>query len=187
MLRNSNKLIFYQSYFITTLSIVLGLMWPARSLAQFISLPEPTEIYSLATPQKINIPPLAQSEITPASMSESVSEGNLLAPPRFNIVVTRELPGLWQMRVPLDQLDSLYATYELKAQNGVNNAVSSQERSDSAMRVVVEPLPIIEVSRDLNSNTAVVQGGVRLQMDISTNQVAGAYSGAMTVTVDQRR
>lgn len=184
MLRN--QIVGCQRYLVTGLSVILGLTCPTRSLAQFISLPQPTEINRLATPQTIKIPPIKQSEITPAISSESVSQGDLLTPPHFNTLITRELPGIWQMRVPIDKVGSLYASYELKAQNGANNAVSNELHSASSLRIVLQPLSIVEISRDPNTNTAVVQGGVRLIMDLANNQLAGAYSGELTVTVDQR-
>ncbi|BBD65963.1 hypothetical protein NIES4072_03580 [Nostoc commune NIES-4072] len=181
-----NKIVSYQSYLVTCLGVVLGIVWPASSPAQFISRPEPTEINRLATPQTIKIPPIQQSEIAPAISSESVAQGDLLSPPRFNTFITRELPGIWQMRVPIEQVGLLYATYELQAQNGANNAVSNQLRSDSALTVVLEPLSIVEISRDPNTKTALVQGGVRLKMNLSNNQLAGTYSGELIVRVDQR-
>ena len=184
MLRN--KIVGYLSYLVTCLGVVLGLVWPDRSPAQYTSRPEPTEINRLATPQTIKIPPIQQSEIAPATSSESVSQGDLLTPPRFNTSIIRELPGVWQMRVSIEQVGSLYATYELQAQNGAGNAVSNQLRSDSALPIVLEPLSIVEISRDPNSKTALVQGGVRLKMNLSNNQLAGTYSGELIVRVDQR-
>lgn len=166
---------------------LLVLLQPYTLAQSLFENAEPTEINQLSTPQRLFIPPLAPSEIAPAATSESVTnEEDLLALPRFNTIITRELPALWQMRVPLEQVGLLYATYELKAENGRSNAVSNEQRSDSAVQVVLEPLPIIEISRDQNSNTALVQGGVRLRMDLSAAQSAGAYAGDVTVTVNQR-
>jgi hypothetical protein len=180
------KIVSYHSYLVTCLGVVLGFVSPESSPAQFISRPEPTEINRLSTPQTIKIPPIKESEIAPVASSESVAQENLLTPPRFNTFITRELPGIWQMRVPIDQVGSLYATYELQAQNGAGNAVSNQLHSDSALPIVLEPLSIVEISRDPNSKTALVQGGVRLRMDLSNNQLAGTYSGELIVRVDQR-
>ncbi|WGV26385.1 hypothetical protein [Halotia branconii] len=168
-----------------TIAALLLLHQP-QTLAQYLfSSAEPTEIYQLSTPQKLVIPPLAPSEISPAAVTESVAQENLLAPPRFDTIITRELPALWQMRVPLEQVGFLNATYEIRAENGRSNAVSNDRRSESAVSVALEPLPIIEVSRDQNSNTALIQGGVRLKMDLSTAQSAGAYGGDLTVTINQ--
>ncbi|MCC5624987.1 hypothetical protein LC574_28350 [Nostoc sp. CHAB 5715] len=158
-----------------------------RTVAQFISTVEPTEIYQLATPQKLRIPPITHSEISVTTKSESVTNpGDLLAPPQFNTLIFREFPRIWQMRVPVEQVNLLYATYEMKAENGKSNAVSSEQRSSSVVQVVLEPLPIIEISRDPNTNTALVQGGFRLKMDISGTQVAGQYAGELAVVVDRR-
>ncbi|MBD2506780.1 hypothetical protein H6G91_05790 [Nostoc muscorum FACHB-395] len=158
-----------------------------RTVAQFTPAVEPTEIYQLATPQRLRIPPISQSEISVTAKSESVNNpGDLSAPPQFNTLIVREFPNIWQMRVPVDQVNLLYATYEMKAENGRSNAISSEQRSNSAVQVVVEPLPIIEISRDSNSNTALVQGGFRLKMDVSGTQVAGQYAGELAVVVDRR-
>jgi hypothetical protein len=180
----SNQTIHFQSCLGTLLAL---LAWPQpQVVAQSLNLPEPTQIYQISTPQQLTIPPQQLGEILPAPVSQAVTnEQDLLASPRFQTVITRELPELWQMRVPIDQVGSLYATYELRAENGQNNEFSSTYRSDQTMRVVVEPLPIIEISRDENTNTALVQGGVRLQFDLANVGIAGGYGGVITVTVNQ--
>ncbi|MBH8563703.1 hypothetical protein I8748_16140 [Nostoc sp. CENA67] len=168
--------------------LVALLAWPQpEATAQSLNLPEPTQIYQLSTPQQVVVPPQQLGEIVPAPVSETVrTQQGLLARPQFNTLITRELPGLWQMRVPVDQVGSLYATYEIKAGNGQSNRFSSDERSEQTVRVAVEPLPIIEISRDENTNTALVQGGVRLQFDLANAGVAGGYVGVLNVTVNQR-
>jgi hypothetical protein len=171
---------------LSTIIAFLVLPQPRTGAEYLFNGTEPTEIYQLSTPQRLVIPPLTPTEISPNAISESVARDNLLAPPSFDTVITRELPALWQMRVPLEQLGFLDATYEMRAGNGKINAVSSEQRSDSAVSVLIEPLPIIEISRDQNSNTALVQGGARLRMDLSTAQSAGAYAGDLTVTINQR-
>lgn len=169
------------------LSTAIVVWSQSQTQAQFISVVEPVEIYQLATPQRLTVPPIVHSEISLATKSESVRDsGDLAAPPQFNTLVVREFPGIWQMRVPVEQVAVLYATYEMKADNGRNSAVSSEQRSEAAVQVVLEPLPILEISRDLNSNTALIQGGFRLKMDISSAQFAGDYTGELTVVVDRR-
>ncbi|MFB2773352.1 hypothetical protein ACE1AT_29380 [Pelatocladus sp. BLCC-F211] len=168
---------------VTLLTLSQSQAWAEPSVV----LPEPTQIYELATPQQLTIPPQQLGEVLPASESETVSnEQDLLAPPPINTVVTREFPGMWQMRVPIDEVDSLYATYELKAVNGQSDGFSSSDRTNQNMRTHVEALPIVEVSRDETTNTAVVEGGVRLQFDLSTAAVAGEYGGVLTVTVNRQ-
>ncbi|MEA5505308.1 hypothetical protein VB735_19780 [Halotia wernerae UHCC 0503] len=168
--------------------LVALLAWPQpKAIAQSLNVPEPTQIYQLSTPQQVIVPSQQLGEIIPAPVSETVTnQQDLLAPPQFNTVITRELPGLWQMRVPLDQVASLYATYEIKAGNGKSNGFSNNERSEQTVRVVVEPLPIIEISRDENTNTALVEGGARLNFDLANARSAGGYGGVLTVTVNQR-
>lgn len=157
------------------------------TVAQLIPTIQPTEIYQLATPQRLKIPPITQSEISVTTKGESVTnQGDLLAAPRFNTLIVREFPNMWQMRIPTSQVNLLYATYEMKAENGRSDAISSEQRSSSAVQVVIEPLPIIEISRDSNTNTALVQGGFRLKMDLSGNQVAGQYTGDLSVVVNRR-
>ncbi|MCX7592567.1 MAG: hypothetical protein N2235_02170 [Fischerella sp.] len=176
-------------HWIAHLSIVAALLaWPqSRTLAQSLfTNPKPTEIYQLSTPQKLIIPPLAPSEISPAATTESVAnEQDLLTPPQLNAVITREFPALWQMWVPTDQVASLRATYEFKSESGQANQFSREQHSGSGVSIVLEPLPILEIARDQNTNTVLVQGGVRLKMDLSTAQSAGAYAGELTVTVNR--
>jgi hypothetical protein len=186
------KIINSQKFLIGWLSTTIGLLVlsqnPISAQSVFVENIEPTDINQLSTPQKVTIPPIGQTEIAPAVFTgeSAKNEQDLFTPPRFNATITRDLPKLWQMRVPLDQVGTLYATYELKAENGRNNAVSSENSSSSTVQVVVEPLPVIEISRDQNSNTALIQGGARLIMDFSTAQLAGGYSGDITVTVNRR-
>ncbi len=157
-----------------------------RVLAQFAPFNQPTQIYRLAAPQELVIPPLRQSEISSFGQSEAIANpGNLSTPPRFNFLITRELPRLWQMRVPLDQVGILYATYEIRGKNGSSNAVSSNKDANSAVGVIIQPLPITEISHDPYTKTAVIQGGVRLQMDLSNSKFAGDYFGNLTVTVNR--
>lgn len=184
---DNNQTISCQRKFKYSLGILMGLLaWPlSQALAQPLDLPEPTRIYQLSTPQQITIPRQQPGEIIPAPISESVSNNqDLLAPPQFNTVIARELPELWQMRVPIDQVGSLYATYELKAGNGQSNRFSSHHRSEQTVNVAIESLPIIEISRD--DTTALVQGGAILQFDLANARTAGAYGGVITVTVNQR-
>jgi hypothetical protein len=158
----------------------------SRVLAQLTTFNPPTQIYRLAAPQVLTIPPLRQSEISPFGQSEAIApSGNVSTPPHFNFLVTRELPRLWQMRVPLDQVGSLYATYELRGTNGSSNAVSSSHDANSAVRIIISPLPMVEISRDPYSKTAVIQGGVRLTMDLSNSKFAGEYLGNLTVTLNR--
>jgi hypothetical protein len=170
------------------ISITLLVLPQPPSLGQsFLRIAEPTNINQLSTPQTLVIPPLSASDIIPVAKSESVANSQqLLSPPGFNTFISREFPNFWQMRVPTDQVGFLYATYEMKAENGRNDAVSNAQNSNSAVQVVLEPLPIIEISRDQNSNTALVQGGFRLKMDLSTAQSAGLYGGNVAVTVNRR-
>lgn len=148
---------------------------------------EPTAINQLATPQQVTIPPIKQTEITPVVTTEPIkNQQDLLVPPRLSAVITRDITNLWQMRVPIEQVPLLYATYELKAINGTDNVMSNNISNNSSVPVLIEPLPIVEVSRDLNSKTAVVQGGVRLTMDLLNTRFAGNYTASMTVTVNQR-
>jgi hypothetical protein len=184
-----NKITSYQYHLFRCLTIGIALVLPLqdRSSAQFISNNRPTEIYKLATPQILAIPPVKQSEISPSSSSDfSTSPGNLLTAPHFNLRITRELPGLWQIRVPANQVGSLFATYELRAINGRNNTISSNKNASAVVGVILEPLPITEISRDPNSKTALLQGGVRLRMDLSNTQFAGEYSGNLLVILNRR-
>ncbi|AFZ27088.1 hypothetical protein Cylst_5039 [Cylindrospermum stagnale PCC 7417] len=184
-----NKTISCQHHLFKSLGItiaLLGLQQPSTLAQSLFGNPEPTEINQLSTPQSLDIPPIAQTEISPTRNESVTNEQDLLAPPQFNIVITRDFSSIWQMRVPIDQVNSLYATYALKAGNGQNGVFSSQQNSNSTVQVSLEPLAITEVSRDQNSNTALVQGGVRLRMNLAKAQLAGAYAGQLTVTVNSK-
>ena len=179
----------YKRYLLNFIAVSIAMLACPQTptAAQLIPTIQPTEIYQLAIPQRLKIPPITQSEISVATKSESVTNpGDLLAPPRFNTLIVREFPNIWQMRIPTNQVNLLYATYEMKAENGRSDAISSEQRSNSAVQVVIEPLPIIEISRDSNTNTALVQGGFRLKMDVSGTQVAGQYTGELSVVVNSR-
>jgi hypothetical protein len=180
----------WQRHLLNGLAICVSLLWiqPPTLADSLLDNSIPTEINQLSSPQKLTIPPLSPSEISPNSRSESVAEKqNFLTAPSFNAVIKRELPKLWRMRVPLDQVNSLYATYELKAKDGEENEFKHEKRPDSSVKVVIEPLPINIISEDTTTNTALIEGGVNLTIDLSQASSAGQYIGDLIVTVNQKQ
>ncbi|WP_066379847.1 hypothetical protein [Anabaena sp. CA = ATCC 33047] len=181
---NSN---YYKRYLLGGLSasIAFILGTQAQTVAELTSPVDPLEINQLSIPQTLTIPPITHSEISLTIGSDTVNPKDLLTPPQFN-VITREFPAVWKMRVPIDQVNSLYATYEMKAANGRDSSISSDRRSDTVVPIIIEPLPIREISRDTESNTAVVEGGFRLQLNLNHARFADKYTGQLLVKVDRR-
>ncbi len=189
------KIINGQIYLITCLSLgatLFTLLQPRASAQTFFKNPLPTQINRLSTPQRLVIDPASQSEIFPGvysnsgnAITESVSNPeDLLRPPQSNVIVNRVIPAFWQMRVPIDQVGRLRAVYEIRGANGTINAISNDQNSHAIVGVALQPLPIQEISRDDKTQTAVVQGGINLRLNLSQAESAGAYAGNLTVTVN---
>jgi hypothetical protein len=191
------KIINRQLYLISCLSLgaTLFASLQSRTLAQttFLQKSPPTQINRLSTPQTLRIPGATQQEIFPGvqgaggAINESVSnEQDLLRPPTQNVTLHRQIPAFWQMRVSVDQVPRLRATYVLTGEDGTTNAISNGQNSRAKVKIVLNPLPIREISRDQNSQTAVVEGGVDLILNLSQAESAGEYRGDILVTVDTK-
>ncbi len=97
-------------------------------------------------------------------------------------VVMRRLPDLWQLQIPDGTLpDDLEVSYELIAANGRPDRLNHDRRADSEIEVRLRPLPVILLQSQ--GDGTVVQGGLKLELDVSQARVAGTYLGSLTVTV----
>jgi hypothetical protein len=149
----------------------------AQALAQSAPPDDPPAgiIYQLSFAQDRKIPELKSSEIIgdPDFQDYANNKQQLLAAPPFQDII-RDLPQFWRLRVPIEQISSVNAKYQLTAQNGKVNPFNN---------IQLIPLPITEISRD--QKNAVVQGGVRMQFgNLSKTGNAGSYNGRLSVCVE---
>lgn len=154
--------------------------------------PHPVSARSLDLAPEISLEAVRLKELSPEPAVSAGSDRrrvglDLQAPglPPASIVSTvviRRLPDLWQLLIPAGvPLDDLEVSYELMAANGHRDRLSHDQHRDSEIEVRLRPLPPI-LLQDQGDDT-VVQGGLKLELDVSDARVAGAYLGSLTVTV----
>ncbi len=152
----------------------------------------PVTSRSLTLPPSITLEAVRLRELSEESAASAGSDrrrvdSDLQAPglPPTSVVSTvviRRLPGLWQLQIPGGAtLDDLEVSYELSAANGHRDRLNHDQRADSEIEVRLRPLPPILLQNQ--GDGTVVQGGVKLELDVSEARVAGTYLGSLTVTV----
>jgi hypothetical protein len=151
-------------------------------LAQSVPPQDPTEICKLTFTQERTIPELKTSEILVHATETANNLQELLASPSFsyNSSITRQLPQLWKLKVPLDSsgnLPPITHSYNIQLKSSSGQTISNS-------KIQQELLPVAEISRDFNTKTAVVQGGVRLLFQNLSSIKSNTYSGTISVTVD---
>lgn len=155
--------------------ITLSVMAQLPAMAQTSPPSDPTNNYELSFTSEPNISPLRSEDILPSQSGTANTQQELLVAPLFNEVIPRELPQLWRMRVPTEDVPELIAEYEIKSPSGDGNPF---------LNVTLEPLEIREISSDPDTSTTVVEGGVRLLFgDAFKNGNAGSYQGQISVCV----
>ncbi len=98
--------------------------------------------------------------------------------------VSRSVPELWRMRMPLDtRLFALDVSYELVGANGRSSCLGSLEEKGSEIKVIIDKIPSRIIGREAHS--MVIEGGMVIHMKMDTVRSAGKYSGTLTVVVNQ--
>jgi hypothetical protein len=183
---------------LATVVAVLALPQP-QALAQSLPAPNPTEINKIS-PTKLTIEELKANQYFVGNQSADGTSGTasnlqeLLAPPVYNLI-PRYL--VWQIRVRRDQFPSDTTSdiknylsnpdkirYELTSDNGEANRFSNNS-SNSTLRVTLKSREI-DVFDDSDSQIAVVQGKVYLELDPSTLALAGMYKTRLLVCVKNK-
>ncbi len=113
-----------------------------------------------------------------------VDPGGLRTPPLRHRIL-RELPVLWRMTLPAGvELRDLLVSYELVSGSGRRGFLSYPGVPGSQVQTLVRSTFPQEVERD--DDQIVIEGGVILELDMTTARLAGNYAGVLTVTVQQR-
>ncbi|MEG3936369.1 hypothetical protein QT990_34840 [Microcoleus sp. T3_B1] len=142
------------------------------------------EAYRLLVSPKLVLPAISSSEflLSPALQRVSTREQMLRIAPQINTQLIRSLPSLWQMRVPANRpLQSVSVSYDLIAANGRSNSLSNPEHPNSEIKVSLQPLPPIRVSRE--NNFDMIEGGAEFRLNLERAEVGGEYQGTLRVTV----
>ncbi|MGI2902371.1 hypothetical protein [Tolypothrix sp. VBCCA 56010] len=151
-----------------------------QAFAQSTPPPDPTNTCQLSVlPQRLPIEKLKSEELLTRATGTATNLNELLAPPdlsSYNSSITRQLEQLWRLRVPTDKVSSVTSNYHFDGSSANSNPFN-------ANNVVLEPLSIQRISTDQNTNTTVVQGGVRLQFRSLSRIRPGSYSGGLIVSV----
>jgi hypothetical protein len=103
--------------------------------------------------------------------------------PSLTLNVERELPGLWRLRVPAGmRLGATQVSYQIVAGSGAAGRLSNAELPDEGIPVrVVGSLPFVVES---DEESAVLEGGATLHLDLSEVRHAGRYVGTLQVTMN---
>jgi hypothetical protein len=186
MLQNvSFEIMICQRNFSRCLAIVVALMAlpQPQVLAQSVP-PDPEQLYQVSFPREgLTISEFKSQELfTEIDLSDTVNNsGDLRGKPLpLSPAISRDLREFWKMRVRAEDVQFLLPEYKLSADNGKANPFNNVIKFDN--------LQITEVSRDPNTNTVVVQGGVRLQFQDISNFFgkADTFSGRLSVCVKRR-
>jgi hypothetical protein len=97
--------------------------------------------------------------------------------------VTRSIPTVWRILV-MDTVvpASVDVQYEVYGANGKPWRLTHVEHPEAELGVMVEPVPPRLVPRD--GDSAVLEGGLVLQVSLDQTRFAGTYTGTLVVTVN---
>ena len=113
----------------------------------------------------------------------SVSVDDLLRDiPSASAILTRELPALWELRVPADlPLEMLDVRFDLVADNGERRRLNGPEAGRD-IPVRTRPLPPVVVREE--GSFVVLRGGAVFELDLGSVRRSGNYGGRLTVRVE---
>jgi len=128
-------------------------------------------------------------ELSPAGTTValgSYSRGGIHSLPPLPLVLVREIPDAWEVRLPSEEdLATLDVRLELESPDGRPESLSAAHGGrEGSIGVRLFPTPPTIVSRDRNG--VVVRGGVVLELDLGAARTSGQYLGRLHVTVEQR-
>ncbi len=114
------------------------------------------------------------------------SERALRAPSKRQSTLSREVPALWRLRIPRTvSPDSLRVSHILRG-GGDSTVEAFTLRNDAThhLPAVVTPLRPVTICR--NDTHQVVEGGVRIELDVARMPSAGRYDLAIDTHVEFR-
>jgi hypothetical protein len=135
------------------------------------------------SPDTITLDPIKDIFVNPSGYAKNTQE--LYTQPDLIQNITRQ--ATWKKQVPLDKIQlPLKVTYELKDNNGTANRLNSSTNGNSAIKVILNPLEIIEISRNQENNLAVIEGKVEFTLDPTQSQIAGVHGGRLSVCIQSK-
>ena len=156
-----------------------------------VQLIVPEQIGETVLATRVELPPIRAFELGLAgpaqaqpvlggghSMNRAVAEL-----PSLTLTVERELPGLWRLRVPAGmRLGATLVSYQIVAGSGAAGRLSNVELPEEGIPVrVVGSGPLVVES---DEESAVLEGGATLHLDLSEVRHAGRYVGTIQVTMN---
>jgi hypothetical protein len=100
----------------------------------------------------------------------------------FTTKLTRRLPGLWKMTVPIDlNMHSIQVDYALVSAAGKWGSLSALEDARSEIQAQIFPLPlqVTQFTREFKT----IEGGVTISLEVGDAFLAGPYQGTLNVTI----
>ena len=165
--------------------LLIGLaLVPASSGPEQLAMGETVELE-----HAVELPAIQPFEITGQQGSDgsfAFSEGSwsrgrsVGRSDQLNFVIERKVEGLWSVWVPAGfDLRQLRANYTVEGHDGRTGFLSNE--SGSHVRVTVVPTPPAVVAA--SNGWELVEGSVRLRFHLASARRAGAYGGAVHVTL----
>ena len=112
--------------------------------------------------------------------SKSAGQGPGLG---ISMIVSRSVSSLWRMALPEQDRGSLEVSYEIVGANGAAGCLSHVVEPEAEIWVTVRPLQPTVLSSD--GQTALLEGGDDLDLDLARARSAGTYAGTLRVTINR--
>jgi hypothetical protein len=141
------------------------------------------EIPRVTVTSRVAIEPVTATELLLGQTLSAVPfSGDVpsIAPARSMVV--RELPNLWQVRIPDGRSRKApHVRYELRGTDGSRNRLSLDGRPGTSLRVQLKP--ILPQIRTRANGWSEVEGGVAIYVNTEDLRVPGDYSGTLIIDV----
>lgn len=138
----------------------------------------------LALPPSIEVEPVRARELIGSRSGTVVFEGDAPASGDIVTTVSRSLPRLWEIRVPVTRTaPTVQVSYEVIGADGRPNQLTSTSGQFSAVDVQLEAIPVrLRAGR---TGEMILQGGVTMHLDLQQTRISGDYQGTLVVSVNR--
>ena len=167
---------------VAALAFVCLVASPAKAGKRDVERSQLVQPRRLIVPAVIDMPALRPTEIL-GGLSRDAQPFDGSSLPELLTSVTRQLPELWQMRLP-DAADaaSTIVRYELIGVDGEPGQLTFVGDGNDPIPVHIAPRPVR--TDVLSDGSAVLSGGADLELDLTQARRAGQYSGTLVIVID---
>lgn len=165
-------------------SLALGLLaWSVLEIGAAPPQPPPGhQKIRLTVRSPIDLEPITINELLGGASTTVVFDGT--DPGLSFLGVLREVPDIWEVKEPPPIPASAYqVNYFLSGANGVDDVLSLPGFPASMISVTIEEIPAMDVGGPPGPRR--LQGGARFTLDPNQADMAGQYTGTLTVEVNR--